>query len=106
MASERKSDIEVFTEAIQLQDEERMAFLDRVCGEDEDLHRRIEALIRFHGRAGDFLETPPTASISGSRAKVSPGEKRRDRIDRYILLEQIGAGGCGVVFLAEQEEPV
>src|SRR5580704_7002158 len=98
MAGERKSDVEVFTEAIQLQDVERIAFLDKVCGKDEDLHRRIEALLRFHERAGDFLETPPTASISESRAKVATSEKPEERIDRYILLEQIGAGGCGVVF--------
>ena len=106
MAGERKSDIEVFTEAIQLQDEERIAFLDKVCGKDEDLHRRIEALLRFHERAGDFLETPPTASISESRAKVTAGEKPGDQVGRYKLWSQIGEGGCGIVFLAEQEEPV
>src|SRR5215510_14909360 len=96
MTGEGERDLEVFSEAIQLPFEERTVFLDRACAEDVDLRRRV----------GDFLETPPTAPISDARAKVAAGEHPGDRIDRYILLQQIGEGGCGVVFLAEQKEPV
>jgi len=99
-------DMEVFTEAVQLPIEERTAFLDRACAEDEDLRRKIEAWLRSNDRAGDFLETPPTGSISEGRAKVAAGEKPGDRVGRYKLLQQIGEGGCGIVFMAEQEEPV
>jgi serine/threonine protein kinase len=106
MSDNRKRDIEVFTEAIQLRGEERIAFLDRVCGEDKDLRGRIEALLRSNDRAGDFLETPPTGALAEGRAKVTAGEKPGDRIDKYRLLQQIGEGGCGVVFVAEQEAPV
>ena len=97
--------LEVFTEAIQPPSEERAAFLDRACGEDEDLRRKVEALLRSNDRAGDFLEEPPTGSISERRARVA-GEKPGDQVDRYKLLQQIGEGGCGVVLMAEQEKPV
>jgi serine/threonine protein kinase len=106
MPDNRKRDIEVFTEAIQLPDEQRLAFLDGACAGDADLRRRIEALLKSNDRAGDFLETPPTGSIGEGRAKVAVGEKSGDRVDKYKLLQQIGEGGCGVVFVAEQEEPV
>src|SRR5690348_2083974 len=89
-------DVELFTEAIQLPTEERRAFLDQACSDDEDLRRRIEALLRFSDRAGDFLESPPTGSIHEVRAKVTSGEKPGDRIERYRLLKQIGEGGCGI----------
>jgi len=99
-------DIELFTEAVRLATAERIAFLERVCADDQELRRKIEALLRSNDRSGDFLEQPPTGSIGESRAKVTAGEKPGDRVGRYKLLQQIGEGGCGVVFLAEQEEPV
>jgi hypothetical protein len=55
---------------------------------------------------GGFLERPPAEMAIGSRLGASAGEKPGDRIGRYKLVEQIGEGGCGVVFVAEQEEPV
>jgi len=72
----------------------------------EELRHRIEALLRSNERAADFLETPPTGSLSDVRAKVSAGEKPGDQVDKYKLLQQIGEGGCGIVFMAEQERPV
>jgi serine/threonine protein kinase len=106
MTGNRKRDVEVFTEAIQLPNEERIAFLDRACADDVDLRHRIEKLLRSNDRAWDFLETPPSGSINAVRAKVSAGEKPGDQVDRYRLLQQIGEGGCGIVFMAEQEMPV
>jgi serine/threonine protein kinase len=106
MASDRERDVEVFMEAIALSHEERIAFLDKVGVEDEELRRRVEALLRSNERVGDFLETPPTGAINDLKAIVSAGEKSGDRVEKYKLLQQIGEGGCGVVFLAEQERPV
>src|SRR5262245_52904022 len=106
MTGNRKRDIEVFTEAVQLPREERIAFLDRAGADDQDLRQRVMALLRSADRAGDFLEQPPTGSINERRAKVAAGEKPGDRVGKYQRLQQIGEGGCGVVFMAEQEEPV
>ena len=81
----------------------------RACGKDRAVRPRVEALLRAAENAGDFLEVPP-AGLSGdgySTGEVNPpSEKAGDRIGRYRLLQQIGEGGCGVVYMAEQEEPV
>jgi len=106
MRGNSQRDFELFTEAIQLPMGDRVAFLDRACAEDDDLRRKIEALLKSNERTGDFLETPPAGSIEEVRARVSAGEKPGDWVDRYKLLRQIGEGGCGIVFMAEQERPV
>ena len=91
--------IEIFTEALQLPIEERAVFLDRACAEDERLRRKIEALLRSNDRTGGFLEQPAAGEIGAKRVKAAVGERPGDQVDRYRLLQQIGEGGCGVVFL-------
>src|SRR6476619_5205121 len=99
-------DIAVFTEALRLPPEDRAPYLEKVCQGDAELRRRVEALLEAYEQSGDFLgrpaaERPPRAAPLGTA-----GEKPGDRIGRYRLLQQIGEGGCGVVYMAEQEEPV
>jgi hypothetical protein len=53
----------VFTEAIKVPVRDRAAFLERACRGDEDLRRKVEALLNAHDRIGDFLEEPPTAAL-------------------------------------------
>jgi serine/threonine protein kinase len=99
-------DVEVFTEALQLPRHQRAAYLDHACGSDGELRRKVEALLEGHDQVGDFLEHSPQTTSPEARLGVSAGEKPGDRIGHYKLLQQIGEGGCGVVFMAEQEEPV
>lgn len=106
MTSDSERALEIFTEAAQLPVEERAAFLDRVCAGKEALRQKVEALLGSNDRAGSFLEQPPTGAISARRATVAAGEKPGDQIGRYKLIEPLGEGGCGVVFMAEQEQPV
>lgn len=92
---------------------ERRAFLDAACHGDGVLRKRLEDLLREQGELGTFLQqaalaqTPVGGGPSGGTAFLaSITERIGDRIGRYRLLQQIGEGGCGVVYMAEQEEPV
>src|SRR5437667_3244808 len=99
-------DIAVFTEALRLPPEDRDRYLDKACKADVQFRRRVEALIQAYEQAGDFLGRP-AGGRPGRAAQASPvAEKPGDRIGHYKLLQQIGEGGCGVVYMAEQEEPV
>jgi len=100
------ADIAVFTEALRLPPEERGRYLDEACKSGVEFRRRVEALLLAYEQAGDFLGRP-AADRSPKAAQVLPvAEKPGDRIGHYKLLQQIGEGGCGVVYMAEQEEPV
>ena len=101
-----KREVAVFTEAINLPANERNAYLDRACSGDAKLRQHVEALLRTHDQVGDFLEQSPQKTAMDAKSETTIGEKPGDRIGRYKLLQQIGEGGCGVVFMAEQEEPV
>ena len=99
-------DVVIFAEALQLSAAERSVYLERACGADEELGQRVGRLLKAHDQAGDFLEQPAPEAVPEGRAEVSVGEKPGDWIGRYKLLQQIGEGGCGVVYMAEQEQPV
>jgi len=109
MPEPSEREIEVFNAALELPATERVAYLDQVCAGDAALRQRVEELLRASEQAGAFLETPAAGAPSpgGTASLVGlPAEKPGDCIGRYKLLEQIGEGGCGVVYMAEQEEPV
>jgi eukaryotic-like serine/threonine-protein kinase len=99
----------VFAEALQRDSAARAAYLDAACGNNTTLRRRVESLLCAAENAGDFLEQPPDGlrgDADSNSLMNELSEKAGDRIGRYKLLEQIGEGGCGVVYMAEQEEPV
>src|SRR5258708_36367397 len=100
------ADIAVFTEALRLPPEERDRYLSEACKGDDAFRSRVEALLEAHGQAGDFLGRPAADRPAKAVQPFPTGEKPGDRIGHYRLLQQIGEGGCGVVYMAEQEEPV
>jgi len=106
MSAESNSDIQIFTEALRLPPEARADYIDRTCAGDENMRRNVQALLSANDRAGRFLEELPSAFAGERIQQIGAIEKPGDRIGRYQLLKQIGEGGWGVVFLAEQTEPV
>jgi serine/threonine protein kinase/WD40 repeat protein len=108
-------ELAVFSAARRLPPAERAPYLDQTCAGDPALRRRVEELLRASEDAEDFLKEPAPGAQRPNSAPAAatlvlnvtaPGERAGDRIGRYKLLQQIGEGGCGLVYMAEQEEPV
>src|SRR5258706_204961 len=96
----------VFEAALQLPAEQRAAYLEAACSEDGELRHGVEALLQAHQQTRGPLETSAVTVVKTLFVSVPPVEKPGDKIGHYKLLQQIGEGGCGVVYMAEQEEPV
>jgi tetratricopeptide (TPR) repeat protein len=89
--------------------EERAACLKVACVGDAALLQCVEALLLARERAGASLD--PDVTVKSAPSTDRPvveaiTEKAGDHINRYKLLQEIGEGGCGVVYMAEQEQPV
>src|SRR6266404_5451667 len=91
---------------------ERRSFIERVCGGDRTLRERVEALIAAQKEADSFF-TGCSEAVEREALKedgAALAEQTEERISSFIgpykLLQKIGEGGCGVVYMAEQEKPV
>jgi serine/threonine protein kinase len=107
----------VFFEALEITDpEQRRHFLDQACGADKALREQVEALLALSPNAGQFFEGCAPAleaaradadqALSAAESALEAEVPETKCIGPYKLLQKIGEGGCGVVYMAEQEQPI
>jgi eukaryotic-like serine/threonine-protein kinase len=97
----------VFEAAVELGSAaERAAYLDAACGQDPRLRAEVEELLAHDGAAGIFLDRPARPDLQATAEGPPVSEGPGAVIGPYKLLEQLGEGGFGVVYLAEQARPV
>jgi WD40 repeat protein/serine/threonine protein kinase len=104
MSQNLATDRSIFLDAIEIASPlEREAFIARICGADLPLLSAVKALVAAHDQAGDLLDAPDQLSPTMDRPLA---ERPGAAIGPYKLMEEIGAGGFGLVFVAEQQQPL
>ena len=95
----------IFDNAIEIASEiDRKAYLDEACADAPEIRVQVEALLQAHSQAGSFLNAAADRQRTQSFDPIA--ERPGTVIGPYKLLQQIGEGGMGVVFMAEQTEPI
>jgi len=97
---------EIFLAALEKPPIERAAYLEEACAGDAPLKRRVEALLQAHDEPGDFLSEPANGGDATASHRSAAGTTGDVIAGKYKLLQQIGEGGMGTVWMADQTEPV
>ncbi len=95
---------DIFADALEVDERDREALIRRACGEDKEKLAEVLRLVHNHAHARNFLRTP--TALGEIRAGTVPGEGPGSVIGRYTIVRQLGEGGFGTVFLAEQRDPM
>jgi serine/threonine protein kinase/tetratricopeptide (TPR) repeat protein len=106
MPADQLSFDEVFDAALQLPVSERASFVNEALGHEPAARERVKRLLLAHADAKSFLESPARDPLATKDIEPQIAECPGDVIGPYKLLQQIGEGGMGVVFMAEQAEPI
>ncbi|NLS93085.1 MAG: serine/threonine protein kinase, partial [Planctomycetaceae bacterium] len=105
MASRQLDEEAIFHIARKIDDTEtRVAYLDQICADDQDLRNRVEELLGVHEQESEFLKS--SAGPGPTKDHSPTSERPGQQIGRYKLLDRLGEGGMGTVFMAEQLRPV
>jgi len=96
----------IFFDALELNDPAaRGCYLDQVCANNPELRQSVDALLYASEQANHFIDQPPV-KLSSPAGETTPDEWVGSMLGPYRLMEQIGEGGFGLVFVAQQESPV
>jgi serine/threonine-protein kinase len=91
---------EIFDAALQHKPEERPAYLDNVCADNEDIRCEVESLLSSFEQAENFMQKPLVGAVAAAPTNKQNGLAKGHRLSHYEIIKPIGAGGMGEVYLA------
>src|ERR1051325_508219 len=107
MNANSPNDLTIFNAALEISDPVgRNSYLDRACGTDGALRQKISWLLEAYEKPGDTFDRIGGRGRREGRQEARDLEPPGTLIGQYKLLQKIGEGGCGVVYMAEQAQPV